>query len=194
MKNYTLSLSRWHKVAERLSRAYLERTQSARSIFINTQVSGYLGETQIARLRAESEHGMVALQQAFAIQECIASIRQAIGEANARVGVSNLLARHDAMTRRQKLLDGILAAQSCEMIFFDEIAHLPAPSLSEDRYDRSRNQIPVRTLTPENLETLKAQAADLQKENYALADQISDLNREKISIGLPEEIASTGGL
>lgn len=38
---YTLSLSRWHKVAERLARSYTELTQAARNALTNTQVNGF---------------------------------------------------------------------------------------------------------------------------------------------------------
>ena len=194
MKNYTLSLSRWHKVAERLSRAYLGLTQSARNIFTNTQVSGFLGEAQITRLRVVSERGLAELERAFVIQDAISTIRRMIGEANARVGVAPLLASYDALVRRQKLLEGILGAQSCEMISFEEVAYLPNQIVGEDRYDRQRNLVSVRTLEPEAQALLEAKSAELLGQIYALADQISDLNRERVSIDLPEEVALAGGL
>ena len=109
MTTYTLSLSRWHKVAERLARKHLELTQAAKNVFLNTQVSGYLGEGQVARLQSDGARALADIQKAFQVQDGVMAIRQAIGDANARVGVATLLAQHDAMSRRQKLLEAILA-------------------------------------------------------------------------------------
>jgi SpoVK/Ycf46/Vps4 family AAA+-type ATPase len=194
MKNYTLSLSRWHKVAERLSRAYVELTHSARDILTNAQVGGYFGHSQLERLKSEAERARLALQRAFAIQDVIAAIRQEIGEANSRTGVGRLLAKHDALSRRHKLLDTVLAAQSSEMVTLDELPNLPRQIVNEDRYDRSRAQIRVRVLGAEALEAMKQEADALLVSVYALADQISDLNRERLSIDLPEDVAAAGGL
>ena len=137
-KSYTLSLTRWHKVAERLSRSYTELTQGVRNTFTNTQISGFLGEAQIIRLKESAEKEITKLRSAFELQDALIMIRQAIGEANAKNGVANVLAEYDALNRRQKLLESILTVQSSDMISFDEMPELPKQIIAEDRYDRSR--------------------------------------------------------
>ena len=194
MTTYTLSLSRWHKVAERLARKHLELTQAAKNVFLNTQVSGYLGEGQVARLQSDGARALADIQKAFQVQDGVMAIRQAIGDANARVGVATLLAQHDAMSRRQKLLEAILAGQGSEMVSVEELAHLPSQVVSEDRYDRSRGQVRVRILDGSAQTELKREAAVLLAKVYALADQISDLNRERVQVELSEEVAAIGGL
>lgn len=193
-KNYTLSLSRWHKVAERLSRTYTELTQSARNTFNNTQVSGYLGVAQVDRLKTLAATSLADMHRAFAIQDAIASIRQSIGDANASTGVARELAQHDALSRRHKFLESILAAQGSEMVGLDEMPSLPSQVLTEDRYDRSRGQIRVRLLSPEDRSEMKREAEALLAQVYSLADRISDLNRERISLDLSDEIVAVAGL
>ncbi|MBL8421316.1 MAG: hypothetical protein JNK92_11850 [Dechloromonas sp.] len=193
-KDYTLSLSRWHKVAERLSRIYTELTQSARNTFNNTQVGGYLGVAQVDRLKMLAAASLVDMHRAFEVQDAIASIRQAIGDANARTGVARELAAHDALSRRHKFLDSILVAQGSEMIGLDELPALPSHVVSEDRYDRSRGQIRVRILSTEDRAEIKREAEALLSRVYSLADRISDLNRERISLALADEIAAQAGL
>ena len=116
MKSYMLSLSRWHKVAERLARIYTELTQNARNSFNNTQINGYLGDSQVDRLRDESKAHFAKLYRAFRVQDALFTIRQAIGDANAKTGVARELAEYDALARRYKLLESILTAQSSEMV------------------------------------------------------------------------------
>lgn len=193
-KSYTLSLSRWHKVAERLSRTYTELTNGVRNTYNNTQVSGYLGEAQVSRLKESAESEAAKLQRAFQLQDALIHIRQAVGDANARTGVAKELAEYDALTRRHKLLDGILSAQSSEMIGFDELPQLPRHLVSEDRYDRSRASARVRMLNPAKESALRKESVALLARVYALADRISDLNRERVTLELPEDIAQAAGL
>lgn len=194
MKNYTLSISRWHKVAERLSRTYTELTQGVRKTYTNTQISGYLGESQIARIRELGERESINLLRAFTLQNALILIRQAIGEVNAKTGVTHELAEYDALMRRHKLLESILTAQSTDMIGLDEILMLPQQVAKEDRYDRSSANVTVKVLSSETESDLRRQAEALLVKAYALSDKISDLNREKLSLDLPEDIAQAAGL
>lgn len=194
MNEFTLSLSRWHKVAERLSRSYTESTRAAREAFCNTQVSGFLGSAQIERLKESAVRQMESMRQSFALQDALVRIRQAVGDANAAAGVSRELAEYDALSRRQKLIETILAAQSSEMVDFEEMPELPKQMMAEDRYDRSRGTIRVRMLDTASFEALRAEAEALRARVYAVADRISDLNRERLSLELPEEIARAAGL
>jgi hypothetical protein len=194
MQSYTLSLSRWHKVAERLARNYTELTQAVRNTLTNTQVNGFLGETQVGRLHELASHQVASLDKAFQVQDALAKIRQAIGDANARVGVSKDLADYDALSRRQKLLETILAAQTSEMVSFEELPQLPKQILTEDRYDRSKGSVRVRMLDGDALAKLKGDVESLRAKVYGLADRISDLNRERLTIDLTEEIAQVAGL
>jgi hypothetical protein len=187
-------LSRWHKVAERLARNYTELTQAVRNTLTNTQVSGFLGEAQVGRLQELASNQMASLDKAFQVQDALAIIRQAIGDANARVGVSKDLADYDALSRRQKLLETILAAQTSELVSFEELPQLPKQIVAEDRYDRSKGAVRVRMLEGDALATLKGEAESLRGKVYGLADRISDLNRERLTIDLTEEIAQVAGL
>lgn len=194
MKTYTLSLARWHKVAERLARNYAELTRSALTTFTNTTINGFLGDTQIARLKEQTTQQLDGLRHAFTLQDALASIRQALGEANAAAGISRQLAEFDALSRRQKCLETILAGQSSDMVSFDEMSQLPNQIVSEDRYERQKGSVRVRMLDAEMVKTLQAEAEALRAKVYALADRINDMNRERVTLELSEEIATAAGL
>ncbi len=193
-KQYMLTLSRWHKVAERLARSYSELTQTARNTFNNTQINGYLGPDQVCRLQEMATQQIDNLYQAFEMQDALAHIRQAVGDTNARIGVSRELAEYDALTRRQKLLESILAAQNTAMVGFNELTELPSMIFSEDRYDRSKALVRVRMLDNDMTQKLRAEVDALRVRIYTLADRISDLNHERLTLEIPEEIATAAGL
>ncbi|MDR3298734.1 MAG: hypothetical protein LBU43_01715 [Candidatus Accumulibacter sp.] len=194
MKSYTLSLSRWHKVAERLARIYAELTQNAKDTFNNTQISGYLGESKVDRLRELSKIQIANLQRAFRVQDALAHIRQAVGEGNAKTGVAKELADYDALSRRHKLLESILTAQDGEMVTFEEMRQLPSQIVTEDRYDRGKAGVRVRMFDAQSFAALRAEADGLRTRIYALTDRISDLNRERLTLELQEKIAQEAGL
>lgn len=193
-KSYTLPLSRWHKVAERLSRNYTEVTQGIRNTFTNTQITGYLGGAQITRLKESAGNEITKLQTAFELQDALIMIRQAIGEANAKNGVAKVLAEYDALTRRQKLLESILTAQSTDMVTFEEMPELPKEIISGDRYDRSRASLRVKMLDASTEALLRKQSEDLRAKVYVLADHISDLNCDRVTLELPEDVSQAAGL
>ena len=79
MKSYTLSLSRWHKVAERLARSYAELTQLAKNTFNNTQISEYLGDAQVSRVRDLSAQQVASLHRAVQLKDALGKRHHAIG-------------------------------------------------------------------------------------------------------------------
>jgi hypothetical protein len=194
MPSYTLSINRWHKVAERLAKTYTELSQSARNAYTNTQIGGYLGESQIARLRESGQSEMQNLFRAFKTQDALIELRRAIGEVNAKNGVALELAKYDALMRRHKLLDTILNAQTSDMVGLDEVAMLPNQMIVDGLYERNRSKVKVKVLDGPNEELLRKEAEAILAKAYALADRINDLNQERMTLALAEDIASLVGL
>lgn len=195
MNSYTLSLSRWYKVAERLARTYTELTTSVRNTFNNTQVTGYMGNAQVTRLKEQRDQQQGNLSKAFELQDTLIRIRQALGEANTRTGVGKELAEYDALSRRHKLLESMLSAQSSDMVTLEEMPELPDQLAFEDRYHNStKGAVRVRLLDSEAQQALRTEAEKLLARVYALADRISDLNKERLTLEMPEEIAKGAGL
>ena len=80
------------------------------------------------------------------------------------------------------------------MVSFEELPQLPKQIVTEDRYDRSKGAVRVRMLDGDALAKLKGEVESLRAKVYGLADRISDLNRERLTIDLTEEIAQVAGL
>jgi len=108
--NYTLTLSHWHKVAERLSREYTDSIHKSKRVFNHTSIDAHLGESQERDLRERKELWKARFERALRLQDSIANIRAALGEANARVGITARLAEYDKLNRRQKALVEIVEA------------------------------------------------------------------------------------
>jgi len=193
-QTYTLSLSRWHKVAERLAREYTETIGAVRAAYSDTSVPAWLGESQEEELRALSRQAEERLEWAFRLQDGIARVRKGLGDSNAEQGITADLADHDRLARRLKVLADLLAVQSSEMVGIEQLKKVPERLSAEpERYER-RKGIRVRLMDAATVQRLQERAESVRAEYYALADRINEKNRARLEIALPPEIARAAGL
>ena len=194
-QTYTLTLTRWHKVAERLARDYGESVSESRQTLTQTTVSAYLGDEQKLFLQTQTQNALKNLERAFRIQDAVAHIRHLVGEANVREGVSAKLAEFDKLNRRVKTLSEVVDSQSTDMVSVTQLRNIPKDYVADGaNYDSKRPKIKVRMLGMKELETLAEQLSSARKAAYTLSDDVSDLNKAKLSIELETEVASAAGL
>ena len=192
---YTLTLTRWHKVAERLAREYGESVSESRSTLTQTAISAYLGEEQEEFLQTQTQTALTNLDRAFRIQDAVAHVRHLVGDANVREGVSAKLAEFDKLNRRVKALSEVVESQSSDMVSVTQLRSIPKDYVADGAsYDSKRPRIKVRMLDTQALERLADQLSNARKAAYALSDEVSDLNKAKLSIELESEVASAAGL
>ena len=194
-QTYTLTLTRWHKVAERLAREYGEAVSESRSTLTQTAISAYLGEEQEEFLQTQTQTALTNLDRAFRIQDAVAHVRHLVGDANVREGVSAKLAEFDKLNRRVKALSEVVESQSSDMVSVTQLRSIPKDYVADGAsYDSKRPRIKVRMLDSQALERLADQLSNARKAAYALSDEVSDLNKAKLSIELETEVASAAGL
>lgn len=192
---YTLSLSRWHKVAERLSRDYTETVFAVREGFNNTRISAHLGESQETFLQVRAAEFENALERAFRLQDAVSDIRIALGNANAKHSITAALGEFDKINRRIKAVSSILEGQRSDMVAIGELKNLPEVFISDnDGYSRNRPEIRVRMLEPQAEQKLRKELEGLKSRAYALGDKVNDLNRVTVEIEISEEVARLAGL
>ena len=194
-QTYTLTLTRWHKVVERLAREYGESVSESRSTLTQTAISAYLGEEQEEFLQTQTQTALANLDRAFQIQDAVAHVRHLVGDANVREGVSAKLAEFDKLNRRVKALSEVVESQSSDMVSVTQLRSIPKDYVADGAsYDSKRPRIKVRMLDTQALERLADQLSNARKAAYALSDEVSDLNKAKLSIELETEVASAAGL
>lgn len=100
---YTLTLSRWHKVAERLNAGSKERETRALTALTATTVSPWNKEGVEAKAVEIAERAKTDLAVIEAATAAVARIRTALALRNVELGISERLAEADAANRRAKL-------------------------------------------------------------------------------------------
>src|SRR3990172_5210317 len=128
----SLTLTRWHKVAERINAALKEREARTLAALTQTSISPWNKEgieakaEEIAR-RAEADLALIETGTAM-----VARIRAALGQRNAELGIGERLAEADAATRRARLYRDVLGKQVADMIRPGDVRHVPAVITGDD--------------------------------------------------------------
>lgn len=194
-KTCTLTLTRWHKVAERLSREYTESVYAAKQTLCNTKVSSYLGAEQQQSLQQAAQDAKERLDRAFRVQDAVTEVRQALGDANVKNGVSPKLAELDKLNRRLKVLTELIEGQSPSMISVDQLQSIPADYVADNNsYDSKRPLLHMRLLDKGDLVVIKQDFEAIRGRSYALSDEISDMNRATLSLTVSDEVATLSGI
>lgn len=194
-KTCTLTLTRWHKVAERLSREYTESVYAVKQTLSNTKVSSYLGAEQQDALRTAAQDATERLAQAFRVQDAVSDVRRALGDANVKNGVSPKLAELDKINRRLKVVTELIEAQSPSMISIEQLANIPSDYVADgNSYDSKRPLLHVRMLGRDELNGFKADFETIRTQSYALSDEVADLNKATLTLTVSQEVATLAGI
>ena len=194
-KTCTLTLTRWHKVAERLSREYTESVYAVKQTLNNTKVSSYLGAEQQEALRSATQDATERLARAFRVQDAVSEVRQALGDANVKNGVSPKLAELDKLNRRLKVVTDLVEGQSPSMISIEQLENIPADYVADgNSYDSKRPLLHVRMLSKDDLTRLKADFESIRSQAYALSDEVADLNKATLTLTVSQEVATLAGI
>jgi len=195
---YTLTLSRWHKVAERVNAALKEREATVKAAFTATAISPWNKEgieekaADIARRAAEA----LALVEAGAL--AVAAIRAALALRNAELGIAGKLAEVEAANRRAALYRAVIDGQKPDMVRPENVRALPGELIGESESwgfaRRSALAVTLQTADTALIDSLREKLAREQARATRLLDEIADLNRETVEIEVAQDVAGIAGL
>lgn len=190
MTQLTVSLSRAHKIAERIKTRMNELTAEATTLMGNQTVSGVGGEAQIVKLQGMAAKGFAALDQALLYSDAFAKLRSAIGVQNQARGINEMLAELEALNRAMGTLKTVLSGTSAKAIAPSELAEYKPLSTSG-----IHASITVAVMSPEQVKALTERHAKAQRDAFALSDRIAEANAKSFMVELPDDIATvvTGG-
>lgn len=194
---YTLTLSRWHKVAERINAALKQRETELKAALTATTISAWNKEgveekaAEIAR-RAAGDLALIEVGT-----RAVAQIRAALAIRNAELGVSAKLAEAESANRAAAVYRAIIEGQKVDMVRPESVRALPAMLAETDTFGFGRRSAAVVTLQIANaelVESLREKLAREQARATRLLDEVADLNREKLEIDVPNEVIEIAGL
>ena len=195
---YVLTLSRWHKVAERIGAALKEREAKVKLAFTATTISPWNKEGIEEKAADIARRGAADFVLVEFGARTVAAIRAALALRNAQLGISGKLAEVEGANRRAALYRAVIDGQKADMVLPEGVRALPGELIGESEswgYAR-RTAVAVTLQTAERqlLDSLREKLAREQAYATRLLDEIADLNREKLEIDVPDEVLAIAGL
>lgn len=193
---HSLTLTRWHKVAERLNAALKEREGRTLSALTATAISPWNKEGVEAKAEEIAARAKTDLALIETASAAVAVIRSALAQRNAALEISARLAEVEAVNRRHWLYREVLEKQTADMVRPADVRHVPAVVASEETswIRRGPSTITLAIADKALLDELRARLAREQARAHALLDAVADANREKLELELSDELVEIAGL
>ena len=194
---HNLTLTRWHKVVERINAAIKEREARVVAAFTAATISPWNKEgveQKAADMAARAKADLALIEEGSA---AVAAIRSALAQRNAEIGISARLAEVEAANRRIALYRAVLEKQDVDMVQPEHMRHVPALAVPEGELSWGRREPPRITLQVADAALLAELASKLAREqarSHALLDDIADLNREKLELEVAPGLTEIAGL
>lgn len=193
---FTLTLTRWHKVAERINAALKMREERSLGSLTATTISPWNKEgieDKASDIAAQARSDIALMEVGTA---AVASIRGALAGRNAELGISARLADTEAANRRARFYREVVDKQRADMVRPEDVRHVPAlVGADEPLWPRRSGSVITLAIADKALiEELRAKLAREQARAHALLDVIADANREKLELELPDELVEIAGL
>ncbi len=186
---FNLTLTRWHKVTERINAALKQCETRIKAAFTDTTVSSWNKdsiEEKAADIARRAEQDLVLVEVGTRAVEII---RSTLAIRNAELGISGKLARVEGANRRASLYKAVIEGQKPDMVRAASMHDLPMQVDQSDWLSRrSALVVTLQTAGPDLLEGLRQKFALEQTIAVRTLDEIADLNRDTIEIEMPNEV------
>lgn len=193
-KTITVTLSRAHKIADRIG----AKISEARKLVETSRAGGASFSSRPTK--AQQEAIIASAQSAFAAIENAAmliavqtQLRSVIGQANTLVGVDAILTRIEGNKRTIQLYSEAIKAvtPNYSALNIEGLESFEWPESAGSPYGSD----PVVTaVKSEDVDRLIQKKTALERETFALQDELSDFNSAKVQVTLPAQLAHDLGL
>ena len=194
-RTFSLPLSRWHHVADRIRQIADSKSKEALTILGGTQLSNPVDQDQATALSARGQKALANIELAAKATEVVGLIRQELAQANAERGVNTLLAQAESKRRQAQIYRSVAGVDLVTKVPLEQVNKALEERGGKERefYGRSSG-VAVALVKASALDSYAMKAEELESEVASLNDTVADLNRHTISIALPEDLAKAAGL
>lgn len=188
-----ITLSRAHKVAERLKGLLAEQSAIACQNLSDVSITLSSGGSQYPALVARTAAGLAAVTAYNRFNKVLGELRGFVGKVNAAAGVSDLLTQQETLSRQLGFLKSLLeqstgdvnAIQPSQLEFYKPLV--------VDRPLREPS-VMVSLLPETHRKELEMAVAEAKKALFIVSDKVADANATKVAITLDEDMAELLGL
>ncbi len=196
----SLTLSRAHHVAARLAELAKTLSQQSMAVIGSTSLRYSPTPDQVEALLARGTTALDNIARARQAYRTVASIRQALGAANAAAGITGLLTQAEGLRGELALLDSLAKVDLLTRVpLATAVVSLKERPPQETALTQSwrepvSNSMPVSLVGLADVDAQLANRAGLVAELNAIGDRINDLNHKVVEIQVPASLAADAGI
>lgn len=195
MTKLTVTLNRAHKIAERLSAGIgeardLAAGRGSASVNLTTRPT----TEQVEFIRNQAVVALKAVERFEVLVAAHAALRETIAQANAKLGITAVLAQVEA-NKRLIGLYGVAAgtlAPNASTVHIDALLHDGFVWPQATGY--GPGTVATTAIRAEDVARLFERKRALERQNFGLTDKLAELNAKTVEIELPDELLEDLGL
>jgi hypothetical protein len=185
MATVFVTLSRVHKIIERLQAMANERFRRASQLTAAVPTRVALTGVQRLRLMDRREEGLRLAAQGAELLAKVGELRELVARENTARGISALLAQQDATKKLIQFYEDLKNQYSPGVLQLEDLQVIDATALAQLE---ERGPLSVSVLAAAQAQELEALIAQLRRRLYALSDSIAELNAQRVSLELPDDV------
>jgi hypothetical protein len=195
MSKHTFTLSRAHAIADRIRDMATAKQTEALATLSDTAIAHEPTEAQIGALRERGQRALAQIAEAGEALRTVGLIRETLAVANAKHGVTALLARIEARRQESRLLAKFTALDLLTRVSLDDVGPAFRERAATAAHPMTLRQgVSLNVVGLNALEPFRETKAALDAEINALGDEVNDLNRHTVEVELPDALARAVGL
>lgn len=191
-RSFSLPLSRWHHIADRIRVFGEAKRTSALAVLEGTPIRNALTAEQVEALKQRGQKALADLNTARTAVQTVAVIRERLATANAEYGVNAVLSQAEGKRKEAALLRAVANVDLLTKVPLENVNTVLSQQKTEREY--GFNGIRPAVVDANALAAFEDEAIVLESEAAALTDAVADLNRNVLAIDLPIELAQAAGL
>ncbi|MNR71869.1 hypothetical protein D3C71_25480 [compost metagenome] len=194
MSKLTVTLNRAHKIAERLSAGLGEARDlaSARGAAAVNLTARPTTE-QVGYIRSQAAVALKAVERFELLVGTHATLRETIAQANAKFGITAVLAQVEG-NKRLIGLYGVAAGALAPNASTVHVDALTADYTWPQATAYGPGTVAATAVRSEDVARLLERKRALERQNFALTDKLAELNAKTVEIELPDELLEDLGL
>jgi hypothetical protein len=194
----TATLTRWHKLAERIKNAAQEQRQDVLSTL---QAGGSLdmatftvrGDALLSRAKDALTGGA---ETVLRLQEALFLVRKELASANVRFKVSDLLAEMELAKQEQQFWDACIetAKNRISAQEMKQLGDLRAAQTATQTAMSAHDRFSLSLVSDEAMVDMKAKRDAARRKVNALSDKIANANAAQLSLDIDQSVVNLVGL
>lgn len=193
IQKHSLTLTRWHKVVERLrdeiKRQEAEVETLEEQTYFDSKLSSKVLKERILKAGMK-QHSTI--DSAMELMAVVTQIRTEVAKQNAKLGITERLNKVEQLNKEVAMLQKVIDRNAQKTLSADDLDELKPGTESSNHLFIARTS--VKALSAEQEQSMSERVQELRRKSHGLTDEIADINRSIVSIELPDNAAAVAGI